>query len=268
MSETVLNEEVFLPSKGIIYPKEYNVPESVVVCPFKTRDLKGLFGSNSSSAINSLIRNCIVGEFNLDIKDMHVEDRTALFTRIRAITLGSTYKTTRECSNCKKAFDIEWDLNSIECDYLDLDEYPIPVELPYCKKEIYVGIVLPEELKQAQELIDKRKQAFSDLDSESELMFYYIASTIKIIDGVRPALQTKIEFLNDCHPEDYGYLQSVDKLLTFGIKTDKEVKCPFCNTTFIAQFSPLEQFFRSSHGLPAGIKVQKGILGRNPTKTV
>lgn len=268
MSDSVLNEEVFLPSLGLIYPKEYNIPKSLTVCPFKTRDFKGLFGSNSSSAINSLIKNCIVGNLNIDVKNLHVQDRTALFTRIRAITLGSTYKTKRECSYCKKMFDIEWDLNNIECTFLDVESYPILVELPNSKKEIYVGVPLPKDIEEAEEIVSKKKQNNKDLDTDAEMLFYYTASTIKIIDGVYPALQSKAEFLADCHPEDYGFLQSIDSALTFGIKTDKEVSCPFCDSVYTVQFSPMEQFFRSAHGLPTGIKLQKGILGCNPTKTV
>lgn len=275
-NQSVLNEEVFLPSRGIIYPKEYNVPQSLIVSPFKTKDLKGLFGSNSASAINTLIKNCIVGDFAMDCRDLHVEDRTALFTRIRAITLGSNYSTTRECSNCKKQFDVEWDLNDIECSYLDVDEYPIPITLPECNKRIHVGVVIPSELREAQDLIERRKNRSTqqnenkedDVDDESELLFYYFASMIKRIDGVIPSLQSKIEFILDCSPEDYGYLQFIDKNLTFGINNKKIVKCPRCKTEHTIVFSPTEQFFRSTHGLPSGIRISKGILGRDPTKTV
>lgn len=266
--QAVLNEEVFLPSRGIIYPKEFNVKPSIVVCPFKTKDLKGLFGSNSVSAINTLIKNCIVDDFKMDCKDLHVEDRTALFTRIRAITLGSNYKTTRECSSCKKHFDIEWDLNNIECTYLDLDEYPIPIELPDSGKRISVGVVLPSELRDAQDLVEKRKQQNPDIDEEAELMFYYFAAMIKQIDGVIPALQSKIEFILDCSPDDYGYLQFIDKNIEFGINNKKTVRCPHCRTEHVAIFSPTEQFFRRTHELPAGLRISKGVLGRAPTKTV
>lgn len=265
---TVLNEEVFLPSKGIIYPKEFNVPESVVVCPFKTKDLKGLFGSNSSSAINALIKNCIVSDFRLDCKDLHVEDRTALFTRIRAITLGADYVTKRECTNCKRRFDVAWDLNNIECTYLDLDEYPIPITFPNCGKMIYVGIVLPSEIREAQDLLEKRRNRFPELNESDELLFYYFASMIKIIDGVKPSLESKIEFLQGLDPDDYGYLQLIDKSIEFGINNKKTVRCPNCRQEYDVVLSPTEEFFRRSHELPAGIRVQKGLLGCSPTKTV
>lgn len=271
-NRSVLNEEVYLPSRGIIYPKEYNIPSSLVVSPFKTKDLKGLFGSNSTSAINTLIKNCIVGGLKIDCKDLHVEDRTALFTRIRAITLGSDYVTKRECTNCHKKFDIKWDLNNIECTYLDLDEYPIPVVLPDSKKRIFVGVVLPSELRDAQDLIEKRKEKFSDLetdiDENSELLFYYFACMIKVIDNVIPSLESKIEFILGCSPEDYGYLQLIDNSIEFGINNKKTVRCPHCRTEHTSILTPTEQFFRNPHELPAGIRVSKGILGRNPTEAV
>lgn len=267
-NQSVLNEEVFLPSRGIIYPKEYNVPQSLIVSPFKTKDLKGLFGSNSSSAINTLIKNCIVGDFSMDCKDLHIEDRTALFTRIRAITLGSEYKTTRECTSCKKQFDVKWDLNNIECSYLDVDDYPIPITLPDSGKNICIGVVIPQEIREAQDLVDRRKEQITDLDEDAELMFYYFASMIKRIDGLIPSLQSKIEFILDCSPEDYGYLQFLDKNISFGINNKMTVKCPHCKTEHVVVFSPTEQFFRNSHGLPSGIRISKGILGRNPNKTV
>jgi len=266
--QAVLNEEVFLPSRGIIYPKEFEVPASLIVCPFKTKDLKGLFGSNSASAINTLIKNCIVGDFKMDCKDLHVEDRTALFTRIRAITLGSNYKTTRECSACKKSFDVEWDLNNLECTYLDLDEYPIPITLPDSGKNISVGVVLPSELRDAQDLVARRKQSNPDIDEDAELMFYYFAAMIKVIDGVIPSLQSKIEFILDCSPDDYGYLQFIDKNIEFGIDNKKIVRCTHCRTEHTVMFSPTEQFFRRTHELPAGLRVSKGVLGRAPTKTI
>ena len=268
-NQSTLNEEVFLPSRGIIYPKEFNIQQSIVVSPFKTKDLKGLFGSNSAAAINTLIKNCIVGDFRMDCKDLHIEDRTALFTRIRAITLGSEYKTSRECSACKKTFDVTWDLNSLECLYLDVDEYPIPITLPDCNKEIRIGVVLPQELRDAQELVEKRRQQqVEDFDEDAELMFYYFASMIKVIDGVIPSLQSKIEFILSCSPDDYGYLQYIDSNIKFGINNKKTVKCPHCRTEHTALFSPTEQFFRSTHGLPKGLRVSKGVLGRNPTETV
>ena len=266
--QNVLNEEVFLPSRGIIYPKEFNVPKSVVICPFKTRDLKGLFGANSESAVNSLIRNCIVSEFNIDCKELHVEDRTAIFTRIRAITLGPVYKTKRECTNCKKAFDVEWDMNNIECSYLDLDEYPIPITLPESGKTVLVGVILPKDAREINEIIEKRKQQNPDIDEDGEMEFLYYAAAIKIIDSVIPALQSKLEFILDCSPEDYLYLQFVTNGISFGIDNKKIVKCPFCKTEHLSVFSPTEQFFRRSHELPTGIRVSKGILGCDPTKTV
>lgn len=268
MNDTVLNEEVFLPSRGIIYPKEYEVPESVLVCPFKTKDLKGLFGANSNSAINTLIKNCIVGEFKMDCKDLHMEDRTALFTRIRAITLGSVYTTKRECTSCHKQFDVTWDLNNIECTYLDLDEYPIPVTLPDSGKEICVGVVLPNELRDAQDLVEKRKQRFTDIDENSELLFYYFACMIKRIENVIPSLESKIEFILGCSPDDYGYLQFIDSNIEFGINNKMTVRCPHCRTEHTTVLAPTEQFFRNTHELPAGIRVSKGLLGCAPTKTV
>lgn len=267
-NKTVLNEEVFLPSRGIIYPPEFHVPESLIICPFKTKDLKGLFGSNSASAINTLIKNCIVSEFNMDCKDLHVEDRTALFTRIRAITLGSQYVTKRECSSCHKQFDVTWDLNNIECTYLDLDEYPIPITLPDSGKHIAVGVVLPNELRDAQDLVEKRKKRFTEIDENSELLFYYFACMIKRIDNLIPSLESKIEFVLECSPDDYGYLQLIDQSISFGIDNKQIVKCPHCRTEHTSILTPTEQFFRNTHELPAGIRVSKGVLGRNPTETV
>lgn len=268
-NKTVLNEEVFLPSRGIIYPQEYGVPESVVISPFKTKDLKGLFGSNSQSAIYTLIKNCIVSDFNMDCKELHTNDWNALITRIRAITLGSQYVTKRECIVCHKTFDIVWDLNNIECKYLDFDEYPIPITLPDSGKNLSVGVVLPKEIRDARDLVNKRKEKFPDIDEDGELIFYINACMIKKIGNLIPSLESRMEFLLDCSPDDFGYLTFINtNIADFGIQDRKTVTCPHCSSEHTAILSVTEQFFRNTHELPAGIRVSKGVLGRNPTEAV
>lgn len=269
MNDTVLSEEVFLPSKGLIYPKELEVPKSIVVCPFKTKDLMGLF-SNSESSINTLIKNCIVGDLKINIKDLHIEDRTALFTRIRAITLGSYYNTKRECPTCHKTFEVSWDLNNIECEYLDIDEYPIPITLPASQNNISFGFVMPNEYEEIKDLIEKRKKQFPDkeFDEEEEFSFYYTACTIKRIDNIIPSLESRLEFLLELPPEDFSYLRFLINSINFGMNNRKYVTCPHCKTETISVLAITEQFFRNTYEIPAGIRVHKGILGCAPTKNV
>ena len=262
---SVLTESVMLPSRGLIYPSEWCVPESLTIKPFKVRDLKGLFGSNSIDAFNALIKNCINEEIKFDIKDLHGNDKSVLYMRIRAITLGSNYTALKKCSKCKASFEVGWSLDDIVVDYLDLDEYPVKVVLPESEKEIYIGLNLPKDLKEIQEYISRRKSLIKkgEFDEDAEGNFSYYASAIKKIDNIVPSLETKNEFLLSCSPDDFGYIQQVvNALVGFGANIEKIVKCPQCGAEHKVEINQTEEFFRRTHELPAGIRLQKKIIKR------
>ena len=267
MEQSVLTEFVTLPSRGLIYPKEMNVPEGLSIKPFKVKDLKGLFGNNSKEALDSLINNCINQEFSFDVKDLHLEDKTALWIRIRAITLGNTFSVKKKCMSCGAVFDVSWNLDDIVVDYLDLDEYPIHVTLPESGTEITMGVILPSDIKMIKDFVSKKRSLIKtgSFDESSELLFSVFAASIKSINNSMLSLESKTEFLSSCTPDDFGYIKQIIDALKFGIISEKEINCPSCGTAHNIQLNSDEEFFRRTHELPKGIRVQKKTIKCNPS---
>lgn len=268
---SVLTETVVLPSRGLIYPPEMGVPESLTIKPFKVKDLKGLFGSNSLDAFNALIKNCINENIKFDVRDLHGNDKSVLYIRMRAITLGSNYTAIKKCGGCKASFEVRWNLDDIVVDYLDLDEYPVKVVLPDSEKQISIGVNLPKDLKDIQDYISRKKNLIKkdNFDEAAEANFSFYASCIKNIDGVIPSLETRNEFLLSCTPDDFGYIQQVvNALVGFGANIEKVVKCPQCGAEHKVEINQTEEFFRRTHELPAGIRIQKKIIKSMENKAV
>ena len=119
-------EELLLPSRGIIYRLQ-NFDGTVKVKPFTTKAYKDLLAANASeTGLRQFIDSCLV-DCPVKAKDMNQEDLLAALFKARVMTLGNTLKMQVRCPECKHVEDLEWDLNSIEINYLYVDKYPIPV---------------------------------------------------------------------------------------------------------------------------------------------
>tara|TARA_R110001592_G_scaffold222170_3_gene477278 strand:- start:4140 stop:4895 length:756 start_codon:yes stop_codon:yes gene_type:complete len=136
--QTFPTEEVTLPSKGLLYPKDHPLSKGIVEIKYMTaREEDILTNQNyikNGTVIDKLLKSLIITEFNYD--DLLVGDKNAILVAARILGYGSEYEFKY------KDQKISHDLSSIEDKIFDenliLDENKneFRFTLPYSKKEI------------------------------------------------------------------------------------------------------------------------------------
>ena len=249
-------EELLLPSRGIIYRLQ-NFDGTVKVKPFTTKAYKDLLAANASeTGLRQFIDSCLV-DCPVKAKDMNQEDLLAALFKARVMTLGNTLKMQVRCPECKHVEDLEWDLNSIEINYLYVDKYPIPVTLPN-GKEIKVRFPTGADVNRARQEADRRAGIFKKQASD----FLQIYTTVALLDIDGKDIVEKADWYEGLNPHDAIYIDEVFSEMnsSFGVKMTREAHCSVCDKLFTTYIDIGSDFFRPDRNVHLGITSKKGNL--------
>jgi len=252
-------EDLLLPSRGIIY----RIPDfdgTVKVRPFTTKAYKDLLAANASeTGLRQFIDSCLV-DCPVKAKDMNQEDLLAALFKARVMTLGNMLKMQVKCPECKHTEDIEWDLNSIEINYLYADKYPIPVTLPN-GQEIKVRFPTGADVNKAKQEADRRAGIFKKQASD----FLQVYTTVALIDFEGKDIVEKADWYENLNPHDAIYIDEVFSEMnsSFGVKMTREAHCSMCDKLFMTYIDIGSDFFRPDRNVSLGITSKKGNLAGN-----
>ena len=250
-------EDLMLPSRGIVY----QIPDFdgiVKVKPFTTKAYKDLLTANASeTGLKQFIDTCLV-DCPIKAKNMNQNDLLAILFKTRAMTLGNKLKTQVKCPDCSHVEDIEWDLNTIEINYLYADKYPVTVKLPECGKEVKVRFPTGADVTKAKQEADRRAGIFKKQASDF-LQVYTICALIDI-DG--KDLVEKAEWYEHLKPQDAIYLDEVFTEMNdvFGVKMTREAHCSVCDKVFTTYIDIGSDFFRPYANVSLGLTSKAGNL--------
>lgn len=237
-----MNTVVELPSRGMIYDKNLNIPSEVVIRPFTTKDEKSLYGSGGIKGLNSLISNCIVEPKELDIDNLTSFDKTAILIKLRSITLGSEYTFKVKCRSCGETQDVKVDLDELPVDYLDETELPITVELPRCKDTLEIKFlsekVREKITKEAQRACKKSKENVDD-----ELYIIGLMNRIVTINGETLDVFSLRDYVENLTGYDSAFLRKKLSDVKVGVDMVVDVECK-CGEESEALVSPGYEFFQ------------------------
>lgn len=250
-------EPLTLPSRGVIYGLA-DFDGVVSVKPFTTKSYKALLTGNASEvALKQFIDDCLV-DCPVKAKNLNQNDLLAILFKARVMTLGNMLKTQVRCPECGHIEEVEWDLNSIDINYLYADKYPIPIKLPKCGQEIKVRFPTGSDLTKAKQEADRRAGIFKKQASD----FIQIYTTVALIDIDGKDIVEKAEWYEHLSPQDAIYLDEVFAEMNdaFGVKMTREEHCSVCDKVFTTYIDIGSDFFRPYANVSLGITSKAGNL--------
>ena len=229
--------EVRLPSNGRLGDVEL-----VTIRNMTGADEKVIYSGVTESAIDKLLKRCIVEPKDLDVSELCEQDKYFLLMQIRILTFGSDYSFVTKCSECRAKFNVEMDLGDLEVFYAD-DKFEDSL---HCTSpsgdEIVFKILTSKDISAVNALTSKLK-ANNDKGTQ---MILRLASVIESINGEKLGLIEKQRFLEESSSRDVNYLWRAYGRIKLGVNMMLAVECPACG---IVEEVPVEmnaEFFRPS----------------------
>lgn len=256
-------EKVPLPSRGLPYKKELGVPKEIPIRPFLTEDQKGLHSVGGTYGVDMLINNCInEPERRYKAKDLLSADKAALLLRLRAITLGSNFPVDYTCPHCNSVTNYNWDLNNIDINFLEAEEYPIILQLPRTQDTVAWRFLTDQDLDEVEEELNRRANRFESFNKDDERALFRRAQSIVSINDEIEDLISKWEYYCQLPAEDSAYIDFIEKELAIGPQIFRRIICksPSCGREFTVILRTGMEFFRPKFKLPKGIGVKKQSL--------
>lgn len=227
-----------LPSKYRLYPEGTKLYGR----PLKVPEIKMLATINADNlnyVLNEVIRRSVTG---MPIENLAVADKLYLIFWLRANTYKeSGYTIDFVCSekNCKEPGKYEFELSSLQINYLD-DKYNEDkiVELPS------KNVIKLKQLRVSDEL---RIESFKKMNAKSSQSFdedfLMTAAIIHEINGNKAGLIEAYDFITTASPEDYSYIVSYINHFDFGVDPETPVKCAKCGGETLVSVSFRPDFF-------------------------
>lgn len=250
-------EDLMLPSRGVVYQIS-DFDGIVKVKPFTTKAYKDLLTANASEAgLKQFIDTCLVN-CPIKAKNMNQNDLLSILFKTRAMTLGNKLKTQVKCPDCSHVEDIEWDLNTIEINYLYADKYPVAVKLPECGKEVKIRFPTGADVTKAKQEADRRAGIFKKQASD----FLQVYTICALIDVDGKDLIEKAEWYEHLKPQDAIYIDEVFTEMNdvFGVKMTREAHCSVCDKVFTTYIDIGSDFFRPYANVSLGLTSKTGNL--------
>jgi hypothetical protein len=176
--------EVELPSRGILYDPN-DIPPVIKIRPMTTREEKILYSSNASSALDMVIKNCVVEPVSLNLSHLIMPDKYALLVNLRIISVGSSYYVTPECEHCDEQNGFEIDLTTLPVDYLDnnfVEPYTLTLD-NLGGSTVGIKLLRGRDLDAVDDLVKKLKQKSKTPMVGDAGYTYRLAKYIQEIDG-------------------------------------------------------------------------------------
>ena len=234
-------ETYTLPSKGLLYKPEDNIPASITLRRMTTKEDKlRLRNTNVFQTRRDILQACIM-EQGVDVNKMAVEDVNFLLFRLRTISLlDDMYKVQCTCPHCDTTFIHEFKLSDVPVNYLNKKDLSLyKVELPVSKQKIdFKAPTLANMISTNESYMDYITQ-FPDADrvgylyDKSNLMYVDRVNDHKLIDVEKEEWFDSLDILDSRAISNI--VRSLESL--FGFDENIKAQCPNCKREVI-------------HGLP------------------
>lgn len=225
-------DTVTLPSKGLVYKPEENIPASITIRRMTTKEDKMRLRNQSDTVImKDILQACILNE-NLDAGNLKLMDANYLLFRLRIISLlNDTYKVRCTCPYCNSVFVHQLNLNEVPVNYLDEEKLSLmQVQLPISKMNVDFKYPSLNQMIQASERYKEYMNMYPNADVR-EYMYSFTPSLY--IDKVNNKTLMSIEvedMLNNIDILDSRAIRDVVGSLStlFGFDENLATVCPNC----------------------------------------
>lgn len=240
MSEPILpdikniksSESYTLPSKGLLYKPEDNIPASITLRRMTTKEDKIRMRNQSEDTIRRDILQACILEKDVDANKLKLMDANYLLFKLRVLSLlDDIYKVGCYCGTCGTEFIHEVELSKVPVKYLTKSVLSkLKVKLPISGSSVDLKFPsLGDIIKTGQDLRDYFEQ-FPQADKEEAV--YTMSSLIFIdkVNGNEMLPEEKEAWLDSMDILDNRAFRDVTNDLdgTYGFTELLEAKCPKC----------------------------------------
>lgn len=224
-------ESYTLPSKGLVYAKEDNIPASVTIRRMTTKEEKIRLRNESEDKIRrDLLQACVLDNF--DVSKLKLEDANFLLFRLRALSLlDDTYKVRVRCNNCGTEFVHQLNLSEVPIKYMEEEALKnLQVILPISQAKVQLKLPSMGDIVIMGDTIRDYLDKFPNAD-RGELI--YTLSTMLYIDSVNDKhLMNEVleDYVDNLDILDTRALRDATNKLDniYGFVTELEAECPKC----------------------------------------
>lgn len=247
MSNITIQEDFSLPSKGMLYGRQFD-PTIKLRSMTVAEEMRRLSATEYPyKNMSDIIDDCIVGQKPpISTYDMCLGDYQYLLYKLRTVTYGPDYKLSMVCPYCGELFDFTQNLDELEVhEYDDSIKELFQVELPSTKHIISLTLQTPRVLDNIDRKKKEMRKQFPDMKYDPTLLLT-IEYLIGEIDGqpINPAtIQT---FVENLPMRDTNILlqRSIKLNEKVGVETVITTNCTNCGQEVKAPFRFTDEFFR------------------------
>jgi len=242
-------ESYTLPSKGLVYNKEDNIPASVTLRRMTTKEEKIRLRNESEDKIRrDLLQACILDKF--DVNKLKLEDANFLLFRLRALSLlDDTYKVRVRCRDCGTEFVHQLNLSEVPIKYMEENALnQMQITLPISGVTIVLKLPSIGDIILMGDTIRDYLDKFPNAD-RGELI--YTLSNMLYIDTVNgQKLMNEVleDFIDNLDILDARALRDFTNNLdnTYGFSTELEAECPKCASKILHGLPITDELFNPS----------------------
>lgn len=225
-------ETYTLPSKGLVYDADDNIPASITLRRMTTKEDKIRLRNETDDRIRKDILQACILTPNVDAGKLKLMDANFLLFRLRSLSLlDDTYKVRVVCPFCGTEFIHELNLSDVPVVFLkDTDLTKLKVQLPISKCNIDFKYPSLDEMIR---MSDRTRDYFEKFPQAEKTDVLYTLATVVYIDKVNgnKLMTEELEpWLDNLDILDGRAIRDViigiEKL--FGFQEDIPCQCPQC----------------------------------------
>ena len=224
-------ETYTLPSKGLVYAPEENMPASITLRRMTTKEDKIRLRNQSEDRIRrDLLQACIVEP--IDAGKLKLMDANFLLFRLRSLSLlDDMYKVAVRCPHCGTEFVHQVNLSDVPIEFLSKTALKdLSIELPICKAKINLKFPNINDIINLSDRLNEYFDRFPNADRGEAI--YTVGMSIYIGDVNGNILMTEEldNYVDNMDIIDNRLLSnSISKLDNmYGFTKNLVAKCPNC----------------------------------------
>lgn len=229
--KNIKTQETFtLPSKGLVYKPEDNIPASITLRRMTTREDKMRLRNQTEDRVRRDILQACILDPNVNAGKLKLMDANFLLFRLRAISLlDDIYKVVCTCPYCGTRFVHQVNLTEVPIEYLAEEKLAqLKMRLPLSKDEIDFKFPSLDDIINMGDQLRDYFERFPQADKAEVL---YTVSTLIYIDKVNghQILKEELEqYVDNLDIIDNRALADIISNLdiTYGFVEQLETPCP------------------------------------------
>jgi len=226
-------ESFTLPSRGIVYRADENIPESITLRRMTTKEEKiRLRNQSETEIIKDLLQACILNE-KVNAGSLKLMDANYLLFKLRVISLlDDKYKVRVRCPHCGAEFVHELNLSEIPVNYVEQDILEkLTVKLPISQQTITLRYPSLDDLIKSGKRLEEYFNMFPNVDRMESVISASEQLNIETINGQSLMSEEIADWYDNLDIVDYKVLQQAIQKLDniYGFDDNLKTICPKCN---------------------------------------